>query len=314
MSNRELAFEHHVVRPLRGLKAEGETWLLAVSGGVDSLVMAEVLCRWQRLLKVTFHVAHVHHGRNASPSQLRFRDCAQKLTRQWCLAKGVLFKTNEVEDVKLPSEASLRDYRLSWLRRWTEELQVDRIVLAHHADDLLETRMLRLMRGTGPVGLSAMSLSRGRVLRPLLECSRIEIERYARARKIKFVNDPSNRQTNALRNWLRNRWLPELEKRQPGSLKALARSLELLSSHSAEQCDAARPVVRLRREEMKNVSSQQREAMVAAYLRDLGVKNYGRTHVKEILKRIDTRQKNLTFEMLGVVFRVTPDLLWASRV
>jgi hypothetical protein len=70
----------------------------------------------------------------------------------------------------------------------------------------------------------------------------------------------------------------------------------------------------VRRDSINEASYREREELVAAYLRGLGLNNYAQAHVREILKRIDTRRKNLTFEMLGVVFEVTPDFLRASRV
>lgn len=299
MGNPVLRFEHKVIQPLKAFG--GGDWLVAVSGGVDSLVLAEVIFRWARLLKIRMRVAHVHHGLGA---RRRYRDRAQKAVAAWCAERKVPFLTNQAENVDLASEADLRDYRLKLLRAWSEGS--DHVLFAHHRDDLLETRLMRLIRGTGAFGLRGMQLKRGKALRPLLECSRAEIENYARLRKLKFIADPSNEKTQALRNWVRKIWLPQLEKKRPGASAALARSLEILSENAVVE---PKVDVGLRRDFMRGISLPEREKAVANYLRSLGLKNYGRRHVREVLKRMDNVQKNPTFRMLGVVFEVTPDLL-----
>lgn len=309
MADRNLALEHKVIQPLKGVS--GGDWLLAVSGGVDSMVLAEILFRWSRLLKIRLHVAHVHHGKSPAKKQSHYRDRAQKLVGQWCAERQVAYLTNSPEVMELKSEAQLREYRQSHLQTWAESLGAKFIVYAHHRDDLLETRIQRLIRGTGASGLRGMTLSRGKKLRPLLDCGRAEIEDYARARKINFSSDPSNKDLGPLRNWLRHEWLPALERKRPGSSAALARSLEILSESTVVE---SKPNVGLRRETLAAYSLLKQEKIVADYLRGLGLKNYSRSHVREILKRIDSPRKNPTFRMLGVVFQVTPDLFWATQV
>jgi len=317
MANPELAFEHQVIRPLKALKLPRQRWLLAVSGGVDSMVLAEVLYRWRQLLKAELVVAYVHHGSMAEPALKRYRLEAQKSVANWCREKQIRFLTNRPEKIELKTEEQLRLYRQEQLENWAAAEKADLIVFAHHRDDLLETQLLRLIRGTSAVGLRGMRLKSGKKLRPLLNCSRAAIEDYAEFRQLTFKEDPSNRELNSLRNWLRHEWLPQLEQRQKGATRSLARSLVVLANTQGgakSEDNAHAQLVGLRRKEMKKVSSLERERVVADYLRGLGVRNYGQNHVREILKRIDTRQKNLSFEMLGIVFQVTPDLLWASRV
>jgi tRNA(Ile)-lysidine synthase len=284
----------------------GEKWIVAVSGGADSIVLVEFLKTWRNLLKAEFIVAHVHHGLGRSKKQNAFRKMAQILVEQIAEKKDFSFLTNFPLETTDETEAGMRDFRYSLLEGWCVEQGCEGIILAHHRDDLLETRLLRLIRGTGPSGLTAMKIRTGKKFRPLLDLSRQEIEFYAEKRGLKFVNDPSNYEAGSLRNWLRHEWIPALEKRQPGASRSLARSLEILARKPQTQ----RRIdlnVGLRRDSVT-------EENVAEYLRQLGCSNYGRSHVQEILKRIDTRRKNLTFEMLGFVFKVTPDLLLASRV
>lgn len=307
MGDARLRLEHAVVRELKGV---GGRWLLAVSGGVDSMVMAEVLRRWARGLGVEILVAHIHHGSAASAEQKRYRERARRHVRNWCHRHGIAFMTNRAQNLNLKSEADLRAYRLKWLAEWKAVSGASHLVFAHHQDDLLETRLLRLIRGTGGQGLKSMHVRQGSNLRPLLHVSKAEIEAYARARQLKFVDDPSNRDLGPLRNWLRYEWLPALEKKRPGAGRAMGRSLEILSEIAVVE---SKNIVGLRRNLMRENSLPQAEKMVAQYLKQLGVRNYGRGHVREVLKRLSGGPKT-PFEMLGLVFEFTPDHLRASRV
>jgi tRNA(Ile)-lysidine synthase len=300
------ALEHKVLKRLKMRISANEKWLVAVSGGVDSIVLIELLRRWQKWLKAEFVVAHVHHGLAKSLRQNRYRAGAQRLVKEYCSRHALKFLTNAPQKNALKSEAEWRAFRSELLENWRVEEGAAGVVFAHHLDDLLETRVLRLIRGTGRTGLRAMQIQSGKKFRPLLDLTRKDIEFYAKARALRFVQDPSNSDADSLRNWLRLEWLPALERRQKGASRALARSLEILlrQPRPSREIDVN---VGLRRDSLD-------EETLAEYLRQLGCDNYGRSHVQEILKRIDTRRKNLTFEMLGFVFKVTPDLLMASRV
>lgn len=299
---------------LKALKAEAlpKRWLLGVSGGVDSLVLAEIIWRWRKLLKVELAIGHVHHG-VIPGKQGEYRDQAQAAVREWARAHKVRFITLKARPRAERSEAELRDLRHRTLAQWRRRFRYDLVVLAHHRDDLLETRLLRLIRGSGLQGLTAMQVKRGSILRPLLALSRAEIESYADARGLSALEDPSNTETEAMRNWLRREWLPVLENRQRGAIKSLSRSLETLAPELADETQLGN-YVGLRRKEVRAVSFPRQQTLVASFLRALGAREYSRTHVEEILKRLSTSRGEFTFEMLGFIFRVTPDLLWASRV
>ncbi len=156
-----------------------------------------------------------------------------------------------------------------------------------------------------------MAVERGRVLRPLLNLSRHEIEHYARLRNLQWLEDPSNSSpSHSLRNWLRHEWLPQLEKRSPGAKMNMARSLENLAEE--DFTETIGPFVGLRRTALASVSSARRESLVARYLRTMGLSGYSRHHVQELLKRIEDQNANARWEMLGFQFHATPDFLWAA--
>lgn len=313
MANPLLALEHKVLRSLNHTNDRPERWLLAVSGGVDSVVLSEILWRWRRKLRVEITIAHVHHGHSRNNKQNLFRTEAQALIRELCQVKKIKFLTRTYSGPALESEAALRTFRLGCLREWFLTEKFDRVVFAHHADDLLETRLLRVLRGAGRQGLRAMAIKRGNVLRPLLQISRSEIEAYALGRALKWSEDPSNSSLEtSLRNWLRREWLPQLEKRSPGAKTSVARSLSILAEE--DFTETIGPFVGLRRTALDGLSVARREDVVARYLRSMGLRGYSRNHVQELLKRLGKEPKSLKFKMLGCTFEATPDFLWASRV
>ncbi|NJM10276.1 MAG: hypothetical protein HC883_05295 [Bdellovibrionaceae bacterium] len=95
MAKQDLAFEHKVIRPLQALALPPQAWLVAVSGGVDSMVLCQVLLRWRKLLKGEVHVAHVHHGPSVNIEQGRYRDLAQQTVREWCAGHDIPFYSNK---------------------------------------------------------------------------------------------------------------------------------------------------------------------------------------------------------------------------
>lgn len=318
MARQDLALEQKILRALKPLKNRPTRLILAVSGGVDSMVMAEILWKWRIGLGVDLAVAHVHHGPTSSLEQRRYRAKAQKFVAQWAKTRQLPFFTNPVMDKGVGekpashSEQDLRRWREKWLRQWLTEWGGEALVLAHHQDDLLETRLLRLIRGSGSQGLRSMSILHGDKFRPLLALSSREVRAYARYRSLRWLEDPSNQKLDALRNWVRHEWLPSLEKKRPGAMNALSRSLETLAPE-VRDFDLA-PFVGLRRELLSHVSDSKQRELVAQYLRALGHFNYEQTHVIEIVKRLSTKRKNVEFEILGLRFQISPDFLWASRV
>lgn len=310
MSRLDLATEQKVFRPLRDMKENlPRRVLLALSGGADSMVMAEILWKWRAALRLNFVVATIHHGPTPNEKQEAYRNEARVLVRGWARARGLKFATN-VSAPRMKSEAEFRNFRERCLRRWAREFGCEAIAFAHHQDDLLETRVIRLIRGSGAQGLRAMSALSGQKFRPLLPLTASEIRDYARMKKINFVNDPSNSQTDILRNWVRREWLPSLEMKRPGAVTALARSLETIVP--ADRVFDLAPFVGLRRDLLLNAPTLERRALVAQYLKSLGLKGYAQTHVEEILKRLSTQRKNLSFDMLGVRFHVSENFFWTA--
>ena len=298
------------LRPFAGKKC-----LLAVSGGLDSMSLFHMFLHLRQHFDFQFSVAYYHHGPSPSAEQLSFRFKAWSLVRQECLDHKVSFFSNfngdqenfiSVFGKSLLSEEEMREARYAYLYKVLETERLDNLVLAHHQEDLLETRLLRLLRGTGPEGLQAMSLEQEKLLRPLLKVSRKQLEDFLGQRKGRFLEDPSNKDSQYLRNWLRESWLKDLENRLPGATNSLHRSLDLLVSSlgQSEGLDSFLDGKNLIISQLLCLSLEERRRIVANYMRSQGCRNYGLSHINEVLKRLDREEKSHTFKLLGRCWKV----------
>lgn len=292
-----------------GARLRGHRVLVACSGGVDSVALVDVLAKLAPRFGFTLALAHVHHGPAVRPAA---RDGAREFVRELAREHGLEFFERESGEV-LRSEEQLRDFRKRALDEMIEESGATVVALGHHADDLLETRVMRLVRGTGPTGLRAMRASTKTLVRPFLSRTRDEILAYAREQTLTWIDDPSNDDRAYFRNWLRQEWLPALEQKRPGSRAALARSLDLL-------CEAvprvAKASPRQNRHEFHELPPPKKRALIAAIASGHGVRDFGASKIIEVLKRLDrlevSRQRRASFKVGGLEWNVTSDEIVAQ--
>tara|TARA_Y100001951_G_scaffold39081_1_gene30878 strand:- start:497 stop:1819 length:1323 start_codon:yes stop_codon:yes gene_type:complete len=206
-------------------------WCVAFSGGLDSSVLLHLLAELARREAVpALSAIHVQHG--LQPVAAAWPEHC----RQFCAALGIPLQVVAVQVVAQASvEQAARQARYA---AFAEHLQPGAVLFsAQHRDDQAETLLFRLLRGAGVRGLAAMPgqrpLGRGTLLRPLLDCSRAELQGYAEAHGLSWIEDPSNADTRFSRNFLRQRVMPLLAERWPQASVALARSAAHLSE--AEQ-------------------------------------------------------------------------------
>lgn len=201
---------------------------VAFSGGVDSTVLAHALAK-QRRRFAGLRLLHVDHGLQPA-SRDWSRHCAG-IARALRLPFVPLEATIRRKRGESP-EAAAREARYALLEMVLEPGEV--LVTAQHRDDQVETLLLQLFRGAGVAGLAAMppiaDFGSGRLCRPLLDASRRDIERYARERKLRWVDDPTNMETQFARNFLRAKVLPVIRQQWRGVDAAIARS----ARHMAE--------------------------------------------------------------------------------
>jgi tRNA(Ile)-lysidine synthase len=175
-------------------------YILAVSGGADSMVLMHIFARQSHKAGFQLIVAHFDHGmREESTSDRKFvARAATRLTLPFVYAEGKLGNG---------SEAVARDARLGWLESMRIEHGAVAIATAHHADDLLETSILNLSRGSGRRGLAPMQ--DGPILRPLIRLTRSQLRDFAKAHQITWQEDQTNADISNPRNFLRHNLLPQ---------------------------------------------------------------------------------------------------------
>ncbi len=305
---------------------QDEAFVLGVSGGLDSMALLQIFLHFRKHFGFQFSVAHFHHGPSLDADQLNYRNQCFEFVRSQCEGTGVAFFSNLWEQdlsrfldswqTPLQSEAEFRDARYEFFEQVKKEQGFQKLVLAHHRDDLLETRLIRLIRGTGPEGLQAMSHSEGWILRPLLDLSRRDLQSYLSEKGGQWQEDPSNSVSDPLRNWLRNQWLPDLEAKREGALDSLSRSLHHLVS-SLDQSGHLRSLGEqnfLELSQLLTLSEGEKRQVLATYMKGQGLKNYGVSHINEVLKRLDKEQKSFTFQMLGRCWKVDAGRMSLERL
>lgn len=197
-------------------------WRIAFSGGLDSTVLLHLLAYLAKHHSLpALSAIHVHHGLQAAA------DAWPAHCQSVCDALGVPLHVMRVMVQPGASlERAAREARYAAFMSLTEADDV--LLTAQHRDDQAETLLFRLMRGAGARGLSAMPaqrpLGQGTLLRPLLDATRAELEAYARAHQLHWIEDPSNEDRQFSRNYLRHQVLPLLTARWPQAQANMARS------------------------------------------------------------------------------------------
>jgi tRNA(Ile)-lysidine synthetase-like protein len=192
--------------------------IVAVSGGVDSMVLLELLQK--SLPSNRLVVAHFNHGirKDSILDEKLVKTVSEKI--------GLEF-VSSAADGKKKDEATLRKIRYDWLRKVRDQEGADYIITAHHLDDQLETILLKLVRGSGPLQMWGMRELSGNIMRPLLGISKQEIISYAKEYHLKYRDDQSNKDIGYARNRIRRNVIPELEKINSSVKKTLAPNIKL---------------------------------------------------------------------------------------
>ena len=209
-----------VSRNLKGILKRGERVLVGFSGGVDSIVLLDLLARMSK--RAGWKLAAMHINHQLSPNAAQWA----AFCRRVCRERGVPLHVVKVNVTRGNStEGAARAARYAAFR----EASADCIMLAHNQDDQCETLLLQLLRGAGVKGLAAMPVLRMdessmRIARPLLDVPRSEIEAYARKRKLQWIEDESNADPYYLRNYLRREVFPLIAARVPAYRTTLTRA------------------------------------------------------------------------------------------
>ncbi|WP_420387107.1 tRNA lysidine(34) synthetase TilS [Roseivirga sp.] len=205
---------------------EKDKLLLAVSGGVDSMVLLHLM----QQTNYPFAVAHCNfqlRGNEADQDEALVRNTCEK-HRIECYIKS--FNTLEHASEKgISTQMAARDLRFEWFRALCHKKGYPYVALAHHQDDSIETFFINLARGTSLRGLRGIQAKNDNLVRPLLSFSKEEIVAYAQKEGIDWREDASNQQTYYKRNLIRHELVPVLQKLNPDFMQVMGENLEKLN-------------------------------------------------------------------------------------
>jgi tRNA(Ile)-lysidine synthase len=218
------AFIQHIGS--KSLLNSSKTYLLACSGGLDSICLGELLTS----ASIPFEVAHMNFKLRGQES-----DEDEAFVYQWANSKQAIIHIKHTDaksyslEFGISTQMAARELRYRWFEEIRSTRNLEGILLAHHQDDQIETIFLNLLRGTGIEGLYGMADRRGRLIRPLLPFSRKNLEEFAKKNELTWREDSSNTKLDYKRNKLRHQVLPAVYDFAPDAKSNLQTSLGRLT-------------------------------------------------------------------------------------
>lgn len=259
--------------------------IVAVSGGLDSVVLLDLLARF--LAPANLIVAHVDHGlRRASAGEA-------KLVRSLAERYGLQYLEERLK-LKERDEATAREGRYRWLRKIKEKHQASYIITAHHLDDQLETIIMNLVRGVGPFELWGMKELQGDIMRPLLSVPKEELRQYAAKHRLAYCEDESNRDIKYTRNRIRHTVIPALKEINPLLTRVVNREIAL----GREAQDYLEQLIKNSERRVVNSNS-------------INLERFKRLHpylqkelIKRMLQRVTGREADIYQKNVGAVMEI----------
>lgn len=279
------------------------TYVVAVSGGVDSMALLDLLVKKAEGLKqkaqskspnsanlqpsvagLKLIVAHFDHG--IRPDSAKDRKLVQKFAEK----HGLPFVHYEGKLGPNASEEAARKARYEFLHKVREAAHADAILTAHHQDDAVETATHNILRGTGRKGLSSLKNTK-HVKRPLLHLPKHELKSYAEDRKLKWREDTTNNDLRYIRNYIRHQVLPRLTLEEKASLLThiqKARTLNqkidtAITTLSREFLQSGKNDRELKRQQFIKLPYIIAREVMAAWLRRNGIRDFDRKMVEQLV-------------------------------
>lgn len=260
---------------------EKHNYLLAVSGGADSMVLAFLFSN----LGLNFQIAHINYKLRGKDS-----DSDQKVVQDFCQANDIRFHLYEVSEEDQQPENSIqlwaRELRYQFFKKVQEAEKLEYLVTAHHLNDQLETFIINLSKAAGINGLSGIPANENKILRPLLGYSKEEIYSFAKENNIEYREDASNKKNDYLRNKIRNEIVPKLLETNDHFLQNFKKSSSYLNQ--------AKDFIQKQIEEVENsistfnlekrILSKQKLAKESDFIKFEILKKYGFNKEEEIRK------------------------------
>ncbi len=233
--------------------SRGDSVLLALSGGADSVCLLEVLLLLKEEYELTLFAAHMNHNLRGEES-----DADENFVRMLCKEKNIPLFVKSVEIKKIAerkkqsTELVAREERYHFFEEVSEENHIQKIATAHNANDNAETVVFRLIRGTGISGLTGIPAVRGKIIRPLLFVNREEILPFLNANQLSYRIDSTNEENIFTRNKIRHKILPIAKEINPGFVETIAGFTDRMRETQEFLEDAAKKefqnIVRIKKE------------------------------------------------------------------
>ena len=283
----------------QGIVPYGSRILVGVSGGADSTALLYVLYGLRHELALDLVVVHYDHSlRAGSGKDLHF---VEKMAKDL----GLVF-LSEKNLIKCPKGCSIEDFartrRFDFFGRMVKKTRADAVVLAHTQDDLAETVLMRILRGTGLSGLRSILPQRqiGGILflRPFLGTTRLEVEAFLAEKAIRHIEDPTNQTDDFLRNRIRHKLIPYMAKEFSGTVKEKLVELALSASSDYDFIETSMtPVIRRLLKVRGKTARVSREAWIVC------PQAVRRMVLREAIGRISPDKAMLTFSHVLLVER-----------
>lgn len=207
----------------------GDHILVGLSGGPDSVCLLFTLNQLKSMYSLKVSAIYIDHGLRPSDVPREIEFC-----KRLCDDLNVTFHSQSInvkefaERERINLQEAARVLRYSTLDQVSIAIKANKIALGHNADDQAETLIMRLLRGAGPAGLSGIPPVRKKIIRPLIEVERAEIEEFLRINRLSFVIDSSNVNTKYLRNRIRHVLMPSIKKISPYATKIISRTADII--------------------------------------------------------------------------------------
>lgn len=305
----------HDLNKLAEILKPGREIVVGVSGGLDSMVLLDILHRNRDFLRKDFKVLHVNHGISADS------DAWARFVQEYCDLRGIQFCIERVDISKFGNnlEHAARQARYAAFAKQ----RADMLILAHHANDQCETFFLKLFRGSGLKGLRCMSMSGPSwidpdmlLVRPLLDWSKEKIRSYAEEHGVPNIEDISNEDTTFDRNWIRHDLWPLISRRNEIADVNVLRSIALLNESWELTQDLARIDLgncefadgTLDWSKLKMLSMPRLKNVILHIIDQVGITGYSVHHIEEFAKslihadmdsRNEMRVKEFTMRKIG---------------
>jgi tRNA(Ile)-lysidine synthase len=278
------------ITPLKG------KYVIAVSGGVDSVVLLDLLNRQRQDNNLELIVAHFDHGIRTNSAADR------KLVESLAAKYNLPFYFFEAKLGPKTSEQLAREARYTFLKGLVKQQSADSLITAHHQDDQLETAILNIIRGTGRKGLASLKSSDS-VIRPLLNYSKTDIIKYAKGRKLAWHEDQTNKDIKYLRNYIRHQIIPRLDS------VSKAKLIDLIKKQVAVNEEIDRSLGTILKDNLANnqiprlwlnsLDDSLSRELLAAWLRENGLADFDRLTINRLATQAKTIGSNKKLDVYG---------------